>query len=226
MRKSLVGFVVVGICLAFSCIPAHAQTSITLLGGSGVCTSCIDFTVSGSSVTLTMSTFTGTAVASGTQVPSPIPMFTAFTLSESSPIKLMGSGGSYTVAPGSGTFDITLKEGLFTLIGVLTIQNLQVTDNKGVINTTIEGNFSITGGTYCGDAGSTCGTGVGSGTVLITLSMACGSSNITNGCHAGIDSLSLTLPATDLANTPEPSSMLLFGTGLLACGVFLRRRLS
>jgi len=172
------------------------------------------------------SSISGGALASGTQVPGLIPSSLTYSLSESGNILLTGSSGSYTVAAGSGTFDITLKNGSFTLIGVLTIQNLTVTGgSNGQINTTIVANFNITGGTYCAESGSTCGTGVGYGDAFITMSMSCGSNNVTNGCKAGLESINIIMPAGDLATTPEPSSMLLFGTGLLGCGVFLRRRL-
>jgi hypothetical protein len=37
---------------------------------------------------------------------------------------------------------------------------------------------------------------------------------------------SATVSSGQMAQTPEPASMLLFGSGLLACGAFIRRRRS
>ena len=220
MRKPLVGFVVLLFCLAFSCMTAHAaSTTITLAGGS--CNSCFNFVVSGTSVTMTMSP-SSTSFVAVTSGPLPIPPITTFTLSETGPILLTSVGGGlYDVASGSGGFNIDLSGGGFTLDGVLSIQNLSLSGASGTIDTSVVGNFDINpSSSYCGLPSASCGPGVGYGKVFLTLS----TNPIANGSHGGLSGGSIVLPAANIAITPEPSSMLLFGTGLLAFGAILRRR--
>ena len=221
MRKSLVGFLVLALVLALSCITAQAQTTVTLTGGS--CNSCFNFAVSGSSVTMTMSPMSTSNWAVSTGTGPAIPLLTMFTFSESAPILMTDAGsGMFNVAPGSGAFDIALAMGAFTLNGVLSIQNLSVATNSGTFNTTIMGNFDITGGSYCSESGAVCGPGAGYGKVVLMFGSMV--PPIPNGVHGGLNSASILIPATNLAATPEPTSMLLFGTGLLVLGGTLRRR--
>jgi hypothetical protein len=174
-------------------------------------------------MTMSPSTTSFIAFSTGSQVPSPIPALTTYTLSESSAIVLSYvGGGQYNFASG-GHFDLTLASGSFTLIGTLSVQDLSQTASSGTINTTIVANFDITGGTYCSASGSTCGSGVGYGKVFLTLSSA--TPPVTNGSHGGLDAARIVLPAGNTAITPEPASLLLFGTGLLVLGGTLRRRL-
>src|SRR5258708_21729827 len=130
MRKTLVAVVFLALCVAFGCVTAQAQTTISLVGGS--CNSCFQFAVAGSNLTVTMSPSSTSSFAVATGTGPVIPTLTMFTLSETGPILMtyMGSG-LYSVAPGSGAFDIVLAMGAFTLDGILSIQNLSVATNSG-----------------------------------------------------------------------------------------------
>lgn len=221
MRKTLVAFVFLALCLAFGCVTTQAQTTITLVGGS--CNSCFQFAVAGTSLSMTMSPSTTSSFAVSTGTGAAIPTLTLFTLSETAPILMayMG-GGMYNVAPGSGAFDIVLAMGSFTLDGILSIQNLSVATNSGTYDTTVMGNFDITGGSYCSESGAVCGPGAGYGKVLLTLGAMV--PPIPNGSRGGLSSVSIVIPAGNFSATPEPTSMLLFGSGLLVLGGVLRRR--
>ena len=219
----MVGFVVLALCLAFSSIPAQAQTVITLAGSR--CWSCFDFRVSESSLMLPMSHgwTSATAFTSGSL---PIPENTTFTLSESKPILMTHVGsGLYTLAPGSGGFDIRLVASGFTLFGFLALQNLSESRHHGAMEASLWGNFDITGGTYCSLPGARCGSDLGY--VKIDLSLPSRFRWFRHGhhrYHEGFDSGRIGFPPSPLAATPEPTAMLLFGTGLLVVGGVLRRR--
>jgi hypothetical protein len=121
-----------------------------------------------------------------------------------------------------GAFDIALAAGAFTLNGVLSIQNFSVATNSGTFNTTITGNFWIDPtSSYCSEPGTVCGTGAGYGKVLLALGPT---APFTSSGRAGFNSGSILIPPSNLAATPEPTSMFLFGTGLLVLGAALRRR--
>ena len=220
MQKTLAGFVLLALGLAFSCAPAQAQTTITLNGGT--CDSCFNLGVAGSSLTVTMSSpISFIAISTGTTIPTS----TMFTLSETAPILMTFAGGMYNAtAANLGAFDIALAMGTFTLNGVLSIQNLSVATNSGTYDTTVMGNFNINPLTssYCMETGAVCGPGAGYGKVLLTFGSTV--PPVLNGARGGFNSASIVIPASNLAATPEPTSMLLFGTGLLVFGAVLRRR--
>jgi len=155
-----------------------------------------------------------------------IPRITTFTLSESKPILMTYSGnGLYTVAPDSGGFDIRLVASGFTLFGFLAVQGLSESVHHHTLEASLFGNFDITGGTYCGLRGANCGSDVGFDEIDFRLrSRSPWFSHKHHRYHGGFDSDSLWIPEKSLAATPEPTSMLLFGTGLLVVGGVLRRR--
>jgi hypothetical protein len=155
-----------------------------------------------------------------------IPGTTTFTLSESKPILMTYSGsGLYTAAPGSGGFDIRLVASGFTLFGFLAVQGLAESVHHHTLEVSLFGNFDITGGTYCGLRGANCGSAVGFDEIDFTLrSRTPWFRHRHHRYRGGFDSGIIGIPEKSLAATPEPTSMLLFGTGLLVVGGVLRRR--
>jgi hypothetical protein len=222
MRKSLVGFVFLALCLAFSGLTAHAQTAISLNGGT--CNNCFTFAVGGGFTTMTeTSTVSGPGGSIGPLTPSQIPASLTYTFSEVSPIKFTYAGGGLYTFSSGGPFHITLAGTGFSLIGTLSVQDLQQISIHGLINTMIVGNFSITSSTCA--VLTACATGkLGYGSVDLLLSSAI--PPITNGSKGSFNGGIILLPAVNPSVTPEPTSLLLFGTGLLVLGGALRRRLS
>ena len=216
MRRTLTGFVFLTVLLAMSCVPAHAQTQISLTATN--CNSCFTFTVAGSSLMVTQtSTASGFSLGWGTPA---FPTLTKFTLSAVAPILLTASGGGLYTAS-SGAFDINIMDGSLTaLSGVLSIQDLTAANNTATFNTMLTGNFDIKGGSYCSEVGVNCAD-PGFGKLILFL----GSIPIASGTKGGLNPSPLYYPVLRTRpQTPKPTTMLLFGTGLLALGAILRRR--
>jgi len=105
----------------------------------------------------------------------------------------------------SGTFGFELNGGAL-LKGTLTLGDAVVTGPPANLIFTFNGLLTVTSGTVCGDGPCP------EYNVTLTFTLQGGTTyKLTEGT---------------ISATPEPSSMLLFCTGLLACGVFLRRRLT
>jgi hypothetical protein len=112
-------------------------------------------------------------------------------------------GGSFTA---SGNFAFELNGGTL-LKGTLTLGSaFETGTSPGNLIFTYNGVLTVTSGSVCDP---TCPVY----DVTLTLQLLPGGGlKLTDGFIQEV--------------TPEPSSMLLFGTGLLACGIFLRRRLT
>jgi hypothetical protein len=128
-----------------------------------------------------------------------------------------GAAGTYTV---SGTLNFTLKDAssATVLTGTLTFPDAELSIKSSGDLLTLNANLEIVGGSICTASPSVCGPG-GQNSVQLTVLLAgnhatgrFGSGNVTIGNAANLV-------------TPEPTSMLLFGTGLLAFGGILRRKL-
>jgi PEP-CTERM motif len=215
MRKFFIsmGFVMLAAIVGSS--SASAQ-SITTLGTASSTT--VSFTTGVGTTGMAVLATTGNAgFSSG-------PLLTAATSWSIAPGSLtftpnfnFGAAGTYTV---SGTLNFTLKDASSATIltGTLTFPDAELSIKSSGDLLTLNANLAITGGSICTANPAVCGSGAENSvqlTVLLSGNHAMGrfgSGNATIGNAANLV-------------TPEPTSMLLFGTGLLAFGGILRRKL-
>ena len=187
----------------FASKTASAQSTLTL----GIQTSgTVTFTSeSGGVVDMTVSSAEGGA-ALGTGI---LLHGTSYTLvSGTVALTPIGApGGAYSA---SGTFSFELNNGTL-LTGTLSLGS--VAQAGGGLLTFGTGNLVITSI----DGVSCVPTCPGPGDVSLVIKLA---------STAPLHTESGSILSGSVSISPEPSSMLLFGTGLLACGVFLRRRLA
>jgi hypothetical protein len=215
MRKFFIsmGFVMLAAIVGSS--SASAQ-SITTLGTASSTT--VSFTTGVGTTGMAVLATTGNAgFSSG-------PLLTAATSWSIAPGSLtftpnfnFGAAGTYTV---SGTLNFTLKDASSATIltGTLTFPDAELSIKSSGDLLTLNANLAITGGSICTANPAVCASGAENSvqlTVLLSGNHAMGrfgSGNATIGNAANLV-------------TPEPTSMLLFGTGLLAFGGILRRKL-
>jgi hypothetical protein len=209
MRKTLLGFVVLALCVAFSSLSAHAQTSVDLFIGPGA----VSFTTiaEGSAATASFSA-TGFALSL-----SPIGTYN-YSLTGSPVTLTQTTPGNFTAASTPLTLTLTgtgLTSG--SLTATVDLMSFKQTGGVGIFNNSFVANVTVTSA-----SGSLAGySGIG-GKLILTLLLPNGASidDLGVGNSSGIfGGTGYMLP------TPEPSSLLLFGTGLLALGGGLRRRL-
>ena len=213
MKKLICGLAVLALALTLGSVAANAQSTVGMIYlGSDT----VSFTPDGGGV-VTMTVAPTTGLAAGNNLLSSTTAFTlgpgTFTLMEVSP-------NTYT---SFGTTTLELNGGSL-LTGVLDLVSFTQTALTGTTDTSLMANLDITGGSYCPPTGTgTCGLGSG----LVSLNFLLGSSSpiastATNGIlTSGI----LITPPHNIAVTPEPGTMLLFGSGLFALGGILRRRM-
>jgi len=185
----------------FASKTASAQSTLTLgLQSSGTVTFTSE---SGGVVDMTVSSAKGSA-ALGTGI---LLNGTSYTLVSGTVALTSLGGGIYSA---SGTFSFELNNGTL-LTGTLSLGS--VAQAGGGLLTFGTGNLVITSidGVSCSP---TC---PGPGDVSLVIKLA---------STAPLHTESGSILSGSVSISPEPSSMLLFGTGLLACGVFLRRRLT
>jgi hypothetical protein len=130
------------------------------------------------------------------------------------------TAGMYSIGA-SDTLSFTLKDASsgIVLTGTLSFPDAQLSlKGPGRDTLTLDANLTILSGSICTSDPSACASGANNNvqlTVLLSGNHASGrfgSGNVTIGNSASLV-------------TPEPTSMLLFGTGLLAFGGILRRKL-
>jgi hypothetical protein len=217
MRRPWVVLSVLALALLFGSMPASAQTGIALSTSS---TSGITFTsTGGGNLSLAAGVF-GSAAGLGGLLGT-----TGFYTVSGGPVALtLGPSvpnifADYT-ASGLLNFEITSKSGGMgtdLLQGTLKLVDLVQVFTTGMSNTSGAADMTITGGTLAGDySGAT-------GISKLTINLA-GLGFLPD--LSGAMSTKLGGATLDALPTPEPWSMLLYGSGLILIGFVLRRRLA
>jgi hypothetical protein len=222
MRRLLLGLLVIVFVITIGTAPARAQSSI-LLGTSNY-----------------QVVFTGTGGGNATLRiggTSPHNLCGASNCIASFPLPLpTGTTGHYSLGAVSGVTVTKLTSSTFDLgstpisfcfssganctgtkyvTGTLTLTSLTQTTGVGIFYDTAGANLTITGGTLAGDFLN------GLGQAIITLGFT---TNTNLSSLASGHTLTSRIASGTVDPTPEPASMLLFGSGLLAAGFALRRR--
>jgi hypothetical protein len=216
MRKLKVSLTVLALTVALTAVTANAQTGIALSTSS---TSGITFTPTGSGDLSMAAGVFGTAAGLGAFLGT-----TGYYSLSGGPVALtlvssfMTAFANYT-ASGVLNFEITSGPGgtgTDLLSGTLTLVNLVQAISSGLTNTSAVTDLTITGGTLDGSYPGLTGTSQ----FVLNLSGLGFLPDLTTGTSTTLKSGSL-----DPLTTPEPKSMLLYGTGLVLFGIMLRRRL-
>jgi len=216
MRRPWVVLSVMTLGVLFCSMTANAQTGIALSGSS---TSGITFTpTGGGNLSMAAGVFgsaaglgnllgtTGFYTLSGSTLltlgPSFSPIFADYTASGTL---------SFDITSGSGGTGTNLLQGTLTLVDLIQGGSTGNTNSSGVADMT------ITGGTLKGNYPGL--TGIAKLTIDLTnLGFL--------PALPGAKSTKLGSATFDTVATPEPWSMLLYGSGLILIGFVLRRRLS
>lgn len=214
MRKLMVVLFVLALGVTFGSMTASAATSEVTLNLSVPGT--VSFGAHGSSVTFSPSS--GMATGGTTLLASSLdyglsggPVSLTNVIS-SSPVAFFTESGGSPI-----TFDLN---GGALLAG--TIDSLTVMETGGLVTTIAD--LNITSGSIC-TVHLVCGTDVGQ--VILNLALPTVSTFLPSQPSTTSATLlggSATIGSFSSLVTPEPSSILLFGTGLLALGGILRRR--
>jgi hypothetical protein len=217
MRRPWVVLSVLALGVMFGSMPANAQTGIALSTSS---TSGITFmSTGGGNLSLAAGVF-GSAAGLGGLLGS-----TGFYSLSGAPIALTLVTGTSPIfadysASGTLNFEITsMPGGLGTdlLMGTLQLIDLVQVTATGFTNTSAVADMTITGGTLQSSyPGST-------GISQLSINLA-GLGYLP--ALSGAKSTKLTGATLDALPTPEPWSMLLYGSGLVLIGFVLRRRLA
>jgi hypothetical protein len=217
MRRPWVVLSVLTLGVLFGSMTANAQTGIALSTSS---TSGITFmSTGGGNLSMAAGVF-GTAAGLGGLLGTN----GFYTLSGAPIVLTLGPSFSpifadYT-ASGTLNFEITSKAGGMgtdLLMGTLSLVDLAQTFTTGMTNTSGVADMTITGGSLKGDyPGST-------GIAKLTIDLA-GLGFLP--ALSGAKSTKLGSATFDTLPTPEPWSMLLYGSGLVLIGFVLRRRLA
>lgn len=214
MRKHLLSLGFLFLATTIWVGSASAQ-SITTLGTAS--SSTVSFTT-----TMTSTTSVAVVATSGLAGFSSGPLLSTATTWSLAPGSLIISpnlttAGLYSV---SGTLNFTLKDAstATVLTGTLTFPDAQLSLKTSGDTLTLDADLTILSGSICTASPSVC-MGAQQNSVQLTI--------LLSGNHAAGRFASGNVTIGNAANlvTPEPTSMLLFGTGLLAFGGILRRKL-
>jgi hypothetical protein len=216
VRKLSVVLFILVLAVTFGSMNASAQTGIALSTSS---TSGITFTPEcGKNLSL-KTDVSGSAAGLGGLLGT----FGFYALSGTPVVLTLGSSLSPLFADysASGTlnFEITSKPGGMgtdLLMGTLTMVDLVQIASSGVTNTSVGADMTITGGSLIGDYPGK--TGVSQ--LTINLAGLGFLPNLSASMATKLGGATL-----DALPTPEPWSMLLYGSGLLVIGFVLRRRI-
>jgi PEP-CTERM motif len=217
MRKTWLFVSILALTVTFGSMTASAQTGIDLSTSS---TAGITFTPTGSGNLSMAAAVFGSAAGLG----GLLGQTGFYTLSGAPVLLTLGPSLSpifadYT-ASGTLNFMITsLAGGLGTdlLTGSLSLVNLVQVTSTGTTDTSAMLNLAITGGSLQGSYPGN--TGISRLTIDLT-----GLGFLPS--LSGASATKLAGATLDALPTPEPGSMLLFGSGLVLVGIILRRRLS
>jgi hypothetical protein len=211
MRKLIIVLVVCALGVGFGSMTASAATSTVTLDPSSPIT--VTFGAGGSSVTFapTSGVASGTGLFAGTL---------SYGLSAGTvPLTQVFSAppfAGYTATPESPITFVLNSMGGPLLTGRIDLGNLTQLSSTVV---SAVADLDITGGTICSHI--TCGIDLGS----VVLNLAVPNAFLpTSDLSATMLGGTAVLGSFTALATPEPSSILLFGTGLLAVGGILRRR--
>jgi hypothetical protein len=216
MRRQLVVLGTLALSLVLSA-PSHAQTEITLSGSS--CVSCLHFAVSESR--------SAVPVLTGEASPRPITSLrnaeSILTISEARtiPIEYFAYSGMRSVPSYGDAFDVRLVASGITFGSRMGVPNYAEWETPSAPSTAsnVLGNFSIP---HC--EGARCGGSPIQSEMILTLRSRGPIIEHHPRERIGSFGAGSGLPPASIATTPEPMSMLLFGTGLLVLGGTLRRR--
>ena len=209
MRKLMIALALSVVAFTFGSMNVLAQTGLTLGSNSS---GAVTFSAGGSSMSVgsgidgsvagngALSGVTGTYSITGGPV--------ALTLVSSVP-------SVFAEYNASGTFGFDVTSGATTLLkGTLSLVQLVQVFSTGVTNPTLDVDLTLTGGTLT-LPGEPFSNDLGISQIMLNLS-GLGFLPTSSGGGARLSS-------GTIDPTPEPVSMLLFGSGLLAVGVFARR---
>lgn len=221
MRKLLFSLLLTGLVFAFGASPASAQSSISLASpssGTVTFTSATpgtggtDMTMLLGSCSLGGSCITGTASGTGALASS------GFYKISGEILGLFSTSTGNWDAVGTLAFAYNsaadLVSGTNFLTGTLSLINLTQSGATGTFNTNLVANLTITDGSLM----SVFTAAGGIATVTITLPIS--------SLSTLVGSTTATTVTGVIFPTPEPGSMILLGSGLLAVGGFLRRRIT
>jgi len=222
IRRLLLSTALVGLMLGLASLPASADPTQITLGGTAA--GSVIFTGDGSgNVLIQLGSCTGgSCTLSGTA------FGTGALTSGLAPYEFTSTPGTISLAPTStaGLFAVTQTASIgfsygtggSLLTGTLSLLTFTQTpggSSTGEFNTFAVANLVITGGSLS--------TLFPPGGAILTATMNFGPSPVDLATLSG-STTSAKLASGQITPTPEPGSMLLLGSGLLAVGAFLRRR--
>lgn len=226
MRKQFVGIATLVLVIALGAVTASAQVLITLgtpTSPIGASSGSVTFTGTATPGTDTL-TF-GTCQAgsncwsgntTGFAGPNPLANdFWEISFASAGTVTMDASGNITQGGPASFSLGTT-NGGNTLLTGNLQLVSFAQFGHLGAYNDQLVANLTVTGGTLAPYFSNS------SGVVTVLITIASGTNVFTLGNGQTVVG---TNPVGTLTSTPEPSSVLLLGSGLMVFGAVLRRKL-